>query len=63
MVRNPLASVGDAGDAGSISGLGRAPGEENGNLFQYSCQEITWSEERGRLTVPGVAKSQTGLSN
>ena len=60
MVRNPLASV---GDAGSISGSGRAPGEENGNLFKYSCQEIAWSEERGRLTVPGVAKSQTGLSN
>ena len=27
----------NAGDPGSISGLGSSPGEENGNLFQYSC--------------------------
>ena len=30
-------NVGDAGDMGSIPGLGRSPGEENGNPFQYSC--------------------------
>ena len=29
----------NAGDLGSISGLGRSPGEENGNLLQYSCLE------------------------
>ena len=28
-----------AGDLGSIPGLGRSPGEENGNPFQYSCLE------------------------
>ena len=27
------------GDMGSIPGLGRAPGEENGNPFWYSCLE------------------------
>ena len=27
----------DAGDASSVSGLGRSPGEGNGNLFQYAC--------------------------
>ena len=26
-----------AGDIGSILGLGRSPGEGNGNLLQYSC--------------------------
>ena len=26
----------NAGDPGSISGSGRRPGEENGNLLQYS---------------------------
>ena len=25
------------GDLGSISGLGRSPGEENGNPLQHSC--------------------------
>ena len=27
------------GDLGSIPGLGRSPGEGNGNPFQYSCLE------------------------
>ena len=27
----------NAGDVGSILGLGRTPGEENGNPFHYSC--------------------------
>ena len=29
----------NAGDPGSIPGLGRSPGEENGNPLQYSCLE------------------------
>ena len=32
-------SVCNAGDLGSIPVLGRSPGEENGNPFQYSCLE------------------------
>ena len=32
-------SVCNAWDLGSISGLGRSPGEENGNPLQYSCLE------------------------
>ena len=27
----------NAGNLGSIPGLGRSPGEGNGNPFQYSC--------------------------
>ena len=33
MVKNPPASV---GNAGSIPGLGKSPGERNGNTLQYS---------------------------
>ena len=33
------ASASDAGDPGSIPGLGRSPGEGNGNPLQYSCLE------------------------
>ena len=29
----------NAGDLGSIPGLGRSPGEGNGNPLQYFCQE------------------------
>ena len=39
MVKNLPASAGDARDVVSISGLGRSPGEGNGNLLQYSCLE------------------------
>ena len=33
------ASASNVGDLGSIPGLGRSPGEGNGNLLQYSCLE------------------------
>ena len=33
------ASVYNAGDLGSIPGLGRSPGEGNGNPLQYYCLE------------------------
>ena len=33
------ASAYNAGDPGSIPGLGRSPGEGNGNPFRYSCLE------------------------
>ena len=34
MVENLPANT---GDMGSVPGLGRSPGEENGNPLQYSC--------------------------
>ena len=33
------ASVYNVGDLGSIPGLGRSPGEGNGNLLKYYCLE------------------------
>ena len=42
VVENLPANAGDNGDSGvlgSISGLGRSPGEGNGNPLQYSCLE------------------------
>ena len=33
------ASASNAGDLGSIPGLGRSPGERNGTPLQYSCLE------------------------
>ena len=37
-VKNPPANA-NAGDRGLIPGLGRSPGEGNGNLLQYLCLE------------------------
>ena len=39
VVKNLPANAGDAGDTGSISGLGRSPGGGHGNPLQYSCLE------------------------
>ena len=48
-----------AGDPGSIPGLGRSPGEENGNPLQYSSLENPMDRGAGRATVHGVIRSQT----
>ena len=52
-----------SGDLGSIPGLGRYPGEGNGNLLQYSCLDNSMDRGAWRATVYGVKKSQTQLSN
>ena len=49
VAKNLPASAGDAGDVGSIPGSGRSSGVGNGNLLQYFCLEIPWTEEPGRL--------------
>ena len=53
----------NAGDLGSIPGLGQAPGEGNGNPLQYSCLENPMDREAWWATVTGVTKSRTQLSN
>ena len=55
------ASAHNVGDPGSIPGLGRSPGEGNGNPLQYGVENsmdrgVWWS------IVHGVAKSRTRLS-
>ena len=52
-------SAHNAGDLGSIPGLGRFPGEGNGNPVQYSCLENPMGGRTWRATVYGVAKSWT----
>ena len=47
------------GDPGSIPGSGRSPGEGNGNPLQYSWLENPVDRGAWRVTVHGVAKSQT----
>ena len=56
MVKNMPAN---AGDTGLISGLGRSPGEGNGNPVQYSYLEIPGIEEPGGLQSMGLQKIQT----
>ena len=53
MVKNLAAN---ARDAGLIPGLGRSPGEGNGNLPQYSCLGNPMDRGAWQATVYGVTK-------
>ena len=57
------ASASNAGDLGSIPGLGRSPENGNDNPFQYSCLENPMDREAWWATVYGVTKSWTRLSD
>ena len=48
-----------AGDIGLIPGLGRSPGEGNGNALQYSCLENPMDGRALQATVRGVAELDT----
>ena len=49
----------DTGDMGLIPGLGRSPGEGNGNPFQYSYLGNLMERGAWQAAVHGVARSQT----
>ena len=57
------ASAYSAGDLGSVPGLGRSPGEGNGNPLQYSCLENSMDGGAWQATVHGITRSPTRLSN
>jgi len=58
----PCSSVGkesacSTGDPALIPGLGRSPGEGNGNPFQYPCLESLMDTGAWWATVHGITKS------
>ena len=61
MVKNCFANTGDVRDMGLIPGLGRSPGEGNGNPLEYSCLENPVDREAWWATVHRVAKSWTRM--
>ena len=60
VVKNPPAS---AGELGSIPGLGRSPGEGNGNPLQFSCLGNPMDRGAWQIIVHGVAKSWAQFSD
>ena len=59
-VKNPPAN---AGDEGSVPGLGRSSGGGNGNPFHHFCLENPIHRGAWWARVHGVAKSWTWLSD
>ena len=60
VVKNPPAK---AGDTGSTPGLGRSPGEGNGNPLQYSCLGNPMDRGAFWATVRGITKESDTLSD
>ena len=63
MVKNLPANAGDKRDLGLIPGLGKSPGEGNGNPLQYSCVENPMHSGTWWATVHEVAKRVVKLQN
>ena len=59
VVKNPSANARDIRDVCLIPGLGRSPGEGNGNPLQYSYLENFMDRETWQAIVHRVANSQT----
>ena len=62
VVKNLLATAGDAREAGSIPGSGRSPGGGHGNPLQYSYLENPMDRRAWQAMVHGITKSWTQLS-
>ena len=62
VVKNLPVNAGDAGYAGSIPGMGRASGEDEGNPLQYSClgnptdRGIWWTTVHGITEEPDTTE-------
>ena len=57
--KNLPVHAGDVRDVGLIPGLGRSPGEWNGNPLQYPCLENPMDRGAWWATVHGITESQT----
>ena len=62
MVENLPVNTGDAGDAGSVLGLGRPPGGGSGNPPQCPWLQSRTGRGAWQAAVLGARESQTGLS-
>ena len=59
VVKNLPATAEDIRDVGSVSGLGRSPGEGHSNPFQYSCLENSRDREAWQAVLYRITESNT----
>ena len=63
MDKEPTHNARNTGHVGLIPGMGRSPGEGNGNSLQYSCLGNPMDRGAWRATGHGVTKSWTQLKS
>ena len=63
VVNKPPANAGDIRDLGSVPRLRRSPEGGHDNPLQYSCLENPMDRGAWQVTVHGVTKSWTQLSD
>ena len=61
VVKNLPANAGDLRDVGSIPGVGRSPGDGNGNPLLYSCLGNPMDRGAWLATVHSATQSRTQL--
>ena len=57
VVKNLPTKAGDKRDVSSIPGLGRSPGEGNGNPLWYSCLENPTDRGARQAAIQGLTES------
>ena len=60
MIKNQPVNAGDVRDSSSIPGLGRSPGEGNGNPLQCSCLENPMDRGAWGATVLSIGSQRVG---
>ena len=60
MIKNQPVNAGDVRDSSSIPGLGRSPGEGNGNPLQCSCLENPMDRGAWGVTVLSIGSQRVG---
>ena len=63
VLKNLPANAGDLRDTGSLPGLGRSPGEGNGNPLQHSCLENPIDIGPGGRQFTGFQRIRRDCSN
>ena len=70
VIQNPLASAGDAGEAGSIPGSGSSPGGRIGNPLQNPClgkfhvqSNLVWCNPWGLKELDTTERMSTHIYN
>ena len=62
VVKNPPTNAEDAGDSGLMPALGRSPGGENGNPFQYFCLENPMDREAWKATYSPRGPNESAMT-